>query len=83
VIVPKTHHDIEPDRLELTGQLLDLLVGQVVLDGKSLELRRLDEAALLRPLDERSNLLGLEQFHQLVLRQAGFSPFGAAGRFSL
>src|SRR6266849_1772543 len=34
--------DLETDRLQLARQLLDLFVGQVVLDGEGLELGSLD-----------------------------------------
>ena len=61
--------DLEADRLELAGELLLLLVVQVVLEHERLELGGLDEPALLRALDERLHLVGLEQFGQLVLRQ--------------
>jgi hypothetical protein len=61
--------DLEPDPLELRGQLFDLLVVQVELDGECLQLRRLEIPALLRPLDQSARLVGLEQLVQLVLRQ--------------
>ena len=38
-------------------ELLDLVVGEVVLERERLELRGLDEAALLRALDEQPRLL--------------------------
>ena len=44
--------DLEPLRLELARELLGLLVVELVLDREGLELGRLDEAALLRALDE-------------------------------
>jgi hypothetical protein len=56
------HHgltDLEPDRLELDGKLLDLLVLKIVLERECLQLCRLDEAALLGELDERARALGL------------------------
>ena len=63
-------------RLELARDLLGLLVVQLVLERERLELGRLDAAALLRALDQRLDLVGLEQFSQLVLGQeACVSPF--------
>ena len=74
---------LEPDRLELARQPLLLLVVQVVLEHERLELRGVDEAALLRALDERLHLVGLKQFDQLVLRQGETSVLsGAASRES-
>ncbi len=72
--------DLEPDPLELGGQLLDVLVVQVELDGKRLELGRFEVAALLRSLDHGARLVRLEQLVQLVLRQGPLSPFGPASR---
>ena len=60
---------LEAERLELAGELLGLLVVQIVLEHERLELGRLDEAALLGALDERLDLVGLDQFVQLALRQ--------------
>jgi hypothetical protein len=40
-----------------------------VLQGESLDLRRLDEATLFGALDERAGMLGFEQLVHLVLRQ--------------
>src|SRR5207248_4954062 len=70
--------DLEPDLLQLRGQLLDILVGEVELNRERLELRRLQIATLLRDLDHRAGLVGLQQFVQLILRQGLLSPFGAA-----
>jgi hypothetical protein len=61
--------DLEPDALELAGQLLDVGVGQVVLDGERLELGRLDPPALLARVEKGAGPFGLKQFGQLVLRQ--------------
>ena len=41
--------DLEPDPLELARQLLDVEVGELVLQRERLELGGLDEAALLAP----------------------------------
>ena len=71
--------DLEPDRLELARERLGLLVGQLVLERECLELGRLDVAALLGALDQRLDLLGLEQFDQLVLGQAGVSVPSTCG----
>src|SRR5919197_2021895 len=61
--------DLEPDALELAGDLLDLDLAEVVLEREGLEVRGLDEAALLGALDERARLVGVEQLVQLVRRQ--------------
>src|SRR5581483_3430676 len=61
--------DLEPDPLELPGELLDVDVGEFVLQGEGLELGRLDPAALLARLDHRPGALALEQFCELILRQ--------------
>src|SRR5438105_7809035 len=81
-------HDLEPDLLELGGQLLDLLVVQIELHRERLELRRIEIAALLRAFDHHAGLIRLEQLVQLILRQGLLSPLGAAveerqGAFSL
>jgi hypothetical protein len=52
--------DVEADCLELARQLLDLVVGEVVFQSEGLELRLLDEAALLGGLDDRPATLALE-----------------------
>ena len=68
--------DLEAEGLQLARELLRLLLGQVVLEHERLELGGLDQAALLRALDERLDLLRLNQFDQLVLRQSrNVSPF--------
>ena len=60
---------LEPDRLELTRQLLDLLLPEVVLERECLELCRLDEPALLGALDQQARLIALKQLVQLILGQ--------------
>ena len=62
--------NLEADRLELARELLDLLVGEIVLERERLELGRLDVAALLALLDERARLFGFQQFVKLILCQA-------------
>src|SRR5919204_78607 len=75
--------DLEPDALELAGDLLDLDLGEVVLDREGLEVRGLDEAALLGALDERARLIGVEQLVQLVRRQLVPNPLYVRRRRSL
>ena len=65
--------DLEPDRLELARELLDLVFGQVVLEGERLELGRLEVAALLGAFDQRARLIAFQQFVQLILRQVSRS----------
>ena len=67
--------DVEPRRLELARERLGLLVGELVLERERLELGRLDVAALLGALDERLDLLGLEQLAELVLGHVRLGPF--------
>ena len=67
--------DLEPDRLQLAGQRLDVLVGQIVLQREDLELRRQHVTALLSALEEDSCLLALQQLLELVLGQRGSRPF--------
>jgi hypothetical protein len=67
--------DLEPGALELPRELLDLVVVELELGGEGLELGRIDEALLLRALDDRADLVGLEQFVELVLRQGSRRPF--------
>ena len=64
---------LETDGLELTRDLLGFLVVQLVLENECLELRRFHPAALLGALDQSLDLIGFEQFGQLVLRQERFS----------
>jgi hypothetical protein len=61
--------DLEADRLELACQLLDLVLGQVVLEREGLQLGGQDEAALLRYLELHARGLGLQQFLKLRLGQ--------------
>src|SRR5207249_11368077 len=63
--------DLETDPLELTRDLLDLDLAEVVLEGERLEVGGLDEAALLRALDERARVVCVKQFVQLIGRQGG------------
>ena len=58
---------LETDRLELARQLLDLVVGEVVLQREGLQLRRQNEAALFGAFEQRARRLGLQQFLKLVL----------------
>jgi hypothetical protein len=67
--------DLEPDRLELARQLLDLLFTEVVLEGERLELGRLEVAALLRAFDQRARLIAFQQFCELILRQVSRQSF--------
>ena len=62
--------DLEPHRLELARDLLDLLGGELLLGDEALELRWVDPPALLGALHDRLQLVGFEQFDELVLRQA-------------
>ena len=64
---------LETDRLELTRDLLGFLVVQLVLEHERLELDRFHPAALLGALDQTLDLIGFEQFGQLVLRQEAVS----------
>ena len=52
--------DLQAGGLELTCQLLGFLVVELVLEHECLELRGLDEAALLGALDHGLDLVGLE-----------------------
>jgi hypothetical protein len=52
--------DVEPDRLELARQLLDLVLCEVVLEREGLELGLLDEAALLRGFHDRPSAFALQ-----------------------
>src|SRR5205085_8763846 len=71
--------DLEPDALEFARQLLDLVLVQVVLERERLEGGLLDEAALLRTLDEYLGLVGIKQFVKLVLCQVAlFQSFRPA-----
>ena len=65
--------DIEPDALELAGQLFDLGLVEVVLEGERLELGGLEVPTLLGTLDERLGLVRIKQFVQLILCQVSLS----------
>ena len=64
---------LEPDALELAGQLLDLALVEVVLERERLELGRLEISTLLGTLDEGLGLVGIKQFVKLVLCQLSLS----------
>ena len=51
--------EIDDELPERPRVLLDLLLVEVELERPRLELRRLDVAALFRPLDERAGLIRL------------------------
>ena len=68
-----TYLRIEPDPFELPGQLLDLGLVQIVLEGERLELGSLEVPTLLGTLDERLGLVGIKQFVQLILCQVSLS----------
>ncbi len=72
-----------PYRLELPRDLLDLLGGELLLGDEPLELDGVDPAALLGAFHDRLQLLGLEQFDELVLRQAGVSVLSQARRSTI
>ena len=86
--------DLDVARLELALEQLGVLVADVVLEHERLELGCLELApVLLGALDQRLQVLGLEQFDELVLRQSAvsvlslrsFSPatnLRSVGRFS-
>jgi hypothetical protein len=65
---------LEPDALELAGELLDVDVLEFVLKGERLELGRFDPAALLARLDHRAGALAFKQFCELALGQAAATP---------
>jgi hypothetical protein len=54
--------DLEAGALELARQLLGFLLVEVLLGGKRLDRGRIDVAALLRPFDDRADLIRLEKF---------------------
>ena len=60
---------LEAVGLELARQLLDLVLGEVVLEREGLELRRQHEAALLCSFEQNARGLGLQQFLKLRLGQ--------------
>jgi len=63
--------DLEPDPLELARHLFDLDLAEVVLERERLEVGGLDEAALLRALDEGAGMVSVKQFVELIGRQVG------------
>jgi hypothetical protein len=63
--------DLETDALELARHLLDLDLAEIVLEDERLEVGRLDEAALLRTLDERARVVCVKQFVELIRRKSG------------
>jgi len=65
--------DVEPDSLELPGQLLDLGLVEVVLESEGLELDSLEMPTLLSALHECLGLVGIKQFVQLILCQVSLS----------
>jgi hypothetical protein len=73
--------DLEPGALELACELFALVVVQLELVREGLDLGGIDEAALLRALDDGADLVGLEQFVELVLRQGSLRPFVLRRRF--
>ena len=70
---PRLAH-LEPDPLELARELLDVRVGELVLDRERLQLGRLDQAALLPRLEHRLRAFALEQADQLNLRHVCLHP---------
>src|SRR5262249_16700190 len=66
---------LEADPLELAGQILDVGVVELVLEGERLELCGLDPAALLAGLEHGLRSLGLEKLGQLILRHVALHPF--------
>jgi hypothetical protein len=60
---------LEPDPLELAGQLLDVVVVELVLERERLELGGLEVATLLCSFDEQAGLVGVKQFVKLILGQ--------------
>jgi hypothetical protein len=72
--------DLEPDRLELAGQLLHLLFSEVVLERERLELGRLDEPALLGALDQQARLIAFKQLVHLILRQVSLVVLSPSSR---
>jgi hypothetical protein len=73
--------DLEPGALEFPRELFTLVVVQLELGREGLELGGIDEAALLGALDDGADLVRLEQFVKLVLRQGSLRPFVLLRRF--
>ena len=61
--------NLEPDSLELPGQFLDVLVVELVLELKGLELGGLEVPTLLSSFDELAGLVVIRQFVKLALGQ--------------
>src|SRR5688500_13295413 len=61
--------DLEPDRLELVRHLGHLVVAEIELERKRLELGGLNEAALLGALDQVATCLGVKNLVHGVLSQ--------------
>src|SRR4029079_1645911 len=59
--------DLEPERLELLGEVSHLLVAEVELEGEGLQLGRLNVAALLGVFDDGAALQGVEKFMHGIL----------------
>src|SRR4029079_13763381 len=59
--------DLEPERLELLGEVGHLLVAEVELEGKGLQLGRLNVATLLGVFDDGAALQGVQKFMHGVL----------------
>jgi hypothetical protein len=64
---------LEADALELAGQLLDLGLVEVVLDGERFELCGLEVSTLFGTLHKGLGLVGIKQFVKLVLCQLSLS----------
>jgi hypothetical protein len=73
--------DFEAGALQLPRELFALVVVQLELVREGLDLGGIDEAALLRALDDGADLVRLEQFVKLVLRQGSLRPFVLPRRF--
>ena len=72
-VVDPRRTDLDSDRLELPGELVDLVLGEIVLERERLELGSLEVPTLLGTLDERLGLVGIKQFVQLILCQVSLS----------
>jgi hypothetical protein len=74
--------DLETRPLELAGQLFDLLLVEILLGGERLDRSGVDVAAFLGAFDDRTDLIRLEQFLQLVLSQGPLRPFNERRKLS-
>ena len=74
--------DLEPGALELARQLFDFLLVEVLLGGERLDGSGIDVAPLFGALDDRADLIRLEQFLQLILSQGRSRPFKRASKMS-